>query len=119
MKLHLKKAIHQIISSETGEVITEYGTFISQKEKERNVQYAKKHEESEYIKNEFGKFIWFLFHANKILDYGISSSDLTKIIFLATFIDYNNAILKNGKSPATKYDIKNLLALDYKYFNTF
>ena len=55
MKLHLKKAIHQIISSETGEVITEYGTFISQKEKERNVQYAKKHEESEYIKNEFGK----------------------------------------------------------------
>lgn len=43
--------------------------------------------------DELGNFVWLLYNINEALDIGLSSASLTRIIYLATFMNYDNFLV--------------------------
>ena len=58
----------------------------------------------------YGTFVWFLYNASQVLQLGISNEDLTKLIFISTYISYNNnRLMLDDKHCMEKSDMQSLL----------
>jgi len=57
-----------------------------------------------------------------MLDIGIKPDELTKLIFISTYMDYENKLMFNKKIPMTKKNMNDLLNLStgnyYEFYNT-
>lgn len=69
---------------------------------------------------EYGTFVWFLYNADKVLELGISNEDLTKLIFISTYLDYkNNRLMSDENSCMTKKEMQKLLKVSEVTFWRF
>lgn len=67
-----------------------------------------------------GDFVMLLYSVNEALDYGISPSNLTRLIYLSTFTSYNNNRLELSDSEIiTKSVMEKLLMINTDTFNKF
>lgn len=112
------------IDEETGETISQRTVTSAQKEvHEKYVQKqiaieAQKTEEGK-IRKKYGAFVWLLYNSNEVLNLGIKPEDLTKLIYLSTYMDYDNSLMKDDDTPITKTDMMSLLKVSENTFYKF
>lgn len=77
-----------------------------------SIGHARADEYNEIIQTELGGFNFMIYYDKALLtyEYGINRADLTKVLFLASFMDYSNTLVLNyGRGteniPMTKKDI--------------
>lgn len=95
---------------------------------EQNKAIRRKDELGQYASG-LGGFIELMYISNELLfnDIGIDRSNISRLIYLATYIDYNNreenVLVKHGKNNKleylTKKDIKDIMGLSDATFNRF
>lgn len=97
-----------------------------QAEKERR-QKAKEYFENiacktayyKYINSLKGDFVMLLYNMNEALDYGVSHSNLTRLIYLSTYLSYNNNRLEIADSVMTKKSMEQIMRISYRAFESF
>lgn len=105
----------KIVSLETGEVLEESGIFIPdyQKKEVKRKRTAKKEQEDQ------GGFIWMKYEVGKIdKTHWNRRADLTRLIMLATYLNYDNVLTYN-KQPMTKSKMMEVLKLPQRTFFRF
>lgn len=95
---------------------------------EQNKAIKRKDDLGSYA-SELGGFIHMMYINNELLfnDVGIDRSNISRLIYLATYIDYNdreeNVLVKHGQNNKieylTKKDIKEIMGLSKTTFNDF
>lgn len=92
------------------------GAKAYKKVKENNDKMSK-------LTNELGGFYFMLYYDNKLFDGCIDEKHICRLIYLATFLDYdsNRLVERQGRSNVTltEKDIKAKLGLDKKTYKTF
>lgn len=122
-----------LIDRETGEFKEECLVY-SQKEmadkemaeKERRLK-AKEYFENvacktayhKYINSLKGDFVMLLYNMNEALDYGISHSNLTRLIYLSTFTSYNNNRLEIADDVMTMKSMEQIMHISPRAFELF
>lgn len=111
-----------IINKETGEILQE-GVFKNYETIKKQKEFLERKEEKEFIINEkykeYGNFIWILYNISTDYDLSISPSDLTRLMFISTYLTYDNSLKFDNKKDINKNNINTLLKLsdrEYKYF---
>lgn len=107
-----------LTDKETGEYLgtIPHGTkMYTPEQQKRNRNYYKRKEEEELRKKhmklatkKYGGFTWFFYKLWQSCDLGISPSNLTRLIYLSTFINFQNKLEYNGK-PMTRAKMIELL----------
>ena len=102
--------------------------IIKKNSDEQNKAIKRKDDLGSYA-SELGGFIHMLIINNELLfnNVGIDRSNISRLIYLATYIDYNdreeNVLVKHGKNNTleylTKKDIKEIMGLSKTTFNDF
>lgn len=89
------KAKKILINEHTGEILEEIpGVFIPQAQAKIYQRYQK-------IKEEFreqGEFVWLLYKKAEELSLDIAPANLTRLIYLSTFMNYNNRLVSDSKN---------------------
>lgn len=129
-----KKDLVFRVDGETGEILSQFeigdGESLTSSEKlhKRKIFMEKKNdfENLKEVSDELGGFCFLYYKKSEILykEEGISKSNISRLIYLATFIDYETNEIVDYKSNGKKYslglkDIKALLKLSEKTFNEF
>lgn len=104
------------IDRETGEIISSIWRAEEQdKGWEKKCEAVAEDEGKQYYvkgeRTELGSFIWLLYNVNKALEFGLSPASLTRIIFLATYMNYENYLVYDNqvKVKATRlYSLLNI-----------
>lgn len=65
-----------------------------------------------------GAFVWLIYHSEQVLDLGITPDQLTKLIYISTFIDYDNK-LKVNSIAMRKIDMQKILDISERTFKSF
>lgn len=112
----------------TGEFYQEipYGScIVTPAQQKRNKEYYKRQDEIEerkhrveISKGDYGSFTWFFYKLWEPCDLNISPSSLTRIIYLSTYINYDNVLTYYGK-PMTRNEMIELLGLSEREFIYF
>lgn len=61
--------------------------------------------------SEFGNFVWLLYNINEVLNIGVDSASLTRIIYLATYMNYNNYLVYDNGAKIKSSKIGDLLQI--------
>lgn len=114
-----------VVDNKTGELLEEV-VYYTNEERERYRQYLEQKKEYEYkgamINSEYNKhgcFTWLIYHSQQVLDLGITPDQLTKLIYLSTFIDYNNRLMIDKDKHMTREDMQEVLKVRERTFKTF
>lgn len=99
--------------------------FQTPAEQERNKKYQRMviaDEEKKWriakSKDKYGSFTWFFYKILKPRDLNIDPSNLTRLMFLSTYIDYNNVLTFN-KKPMTRSEMIDVLNISEREFINF
>lgn len=110
---------------ETGEVF-ENADLRTQEERESYKKYLEVKKEYELKGAEInekykkhGAFVWFIYHSNQVLDLGITPDQLTKLIYLSTYLNYSNRLMVKKDKHMTKPQMKEILNVSERTFKTF
>ena len=106
-----------IVDSDTGEVLREmeYGDHIRTKTQDEHFQ-NEKHRRN--LKNEYGNFVFLVFQYGEELLPIIKEANLTRLIYLATYCNYENE-LKIGYKSMNKKMMKKIMKLSENVFYGF
>lgn len=112
-----------IIDNDTGENISDqYALLMTQEEKESWTQKRKEREEKYYKRlkqNERGYFVMMRYEINKCLDLGLSAPNVTRLMYLATFMDYQNFLRNTNNWFMTKEEMRKVMSLKADTFQKF
>ena len=114
-----------IVDLETGEaflnvtVTTErdrqnYKKFLEAKQK---YEFQGAEIQKQYKK--YGSFVWFLYNAGQVLDLGIQPDELTKLIYISTYMGYNNRLMVSEDESMTKKQMREILRVSEDTFHKF
>lgn len=114
-----------IVDLETGEaflnvtVTTErdrqnYKKFLESKQK---YEFQGAEIQKQYKK--YGSFVWFLYNAGQVLDLGIQPDELTKLIYISTYMGYNNRLMVSEDESMTKKQMREILRVSEDTFHKF
>lgn len=114
-----------IVDLETGEaflnvtVTTErdrqnYKKFLDAKQK---YEFQGAEIQKQYKK--YGSFVWFLYNAGQVLDLGIQPDELTKLIYISTYMGYNNRLMVSEDESMTKKQMREILRVSEDTFHKF
>lgn len=113
------------VDEETGEVISQRERTSAQKEAyDKHIQRkqaldAQKITENK-VRKEYGAFVWLLYNSNEVLDLGVRPEDVTKLIYLSTYMDYQNRLVDdNDETPMDKEEMMTLLRTSRNTFAKF
>jgi hypothetical protein len=123
-----KEVVKKLVDLDTGELIEIYEgdklkvTRVQQKDAiKKSFETKETNKDMEEWNNELGGFVFVLFkYANKLIEQheDISSDDITKLFYLATYVDYDGYLVYN-ESFMTRNDMRILLKLTRKPFDMF
>ena len=112
------------IDSTTGEILSQ--TIITSEQKRaRQANYEKKKqkdaedEEIKQMRKRYGIFVWLLYNTNKVLDWGIKDEDITKLIFISTYMNYDNRLMISENEVMTARSMQELLKVSDRTFERF
>lgn len=112
-----------IISNSTGEDVTEqYALLMTQDEKERKDKQQKERDKKTYkrlCQNERGYFTMMLYEMKKALELGVSHPNVTRLMYLATYMDYDNILRAGNNTLMTKRSMQKCLRLKDDTFRNF
>jgi len=124
----MNKGIAQFIDLDTGEVIDGSRVYNYQtvENRQKQIDYIKqkteskrKFKESRKYTKEYGNFIWNIYNINQQNFTGAKASDITRLMFLSTYLNYDGYLMFDNGKPVTKKNMNSLLKLSkssYKYF---
>lgn len=123
-----KKVIKQLVDIETGELIEikdgDRLKIITQKQADVIQKSYKNKELNKDMKlwnKELGGFIFVLFkYSNEIFKHceEITQSDIAKLFYIATFVDYDGCLIYNNNYVKRK-NLQQILEINRKHFDTF
>lgn len=118
----------ELIDKNTGEIITVYEGDSLRIIREQQKEAIKLSKETKQLNNEIsewneelGGFVFVLFrYCNKLLEEHkqIKPEDITKLFYLATFVDYEGYLVYNN-NYMTRADMQKILGLSVNPFDTF
>lgn len=106
---------------ETGEISPFFGRVYTQDQ----IEAYEKIKANEPHQRKYEEFIWILFHYGEKLFPNVDKASLTRLIFIATFIDKSKESTENrltdnrGKDFFTKKEVKQVLKLSDTCFDSF
>lgn len=113
------------IDAETGEVYEEADLRTKeQKEQykkilEKKKEYELKHAHIDANYKKYGTFVWFIYHSQQVLDLGITPDQLTKLIYLSTYLNYKNRLMIDKDNHMTRTDMQEILRVSERTFKSF
>ena len=114
-----------VIDVETGELITGV-TVTTEKDRQNYKKYLEAKAKYEFQGAEiqkkykkYGSFVWLLYNAGQALDLGIQPDELTKLIYISTYMGYNNRLMVSENESMTKKQMKNILRVSEDTFHKF
>ncbi len=112
------------VDEETGEIISQSERTSAQKEAyDKRVQKGRSIEAQKIVegkvRKEYGAFVWLLYNSNEVLDLGIRPEDITKLIYLSTYMDYENRLINKDETPMAKDEMMTLLRASRNTFSKF
>lgn len=106
-----------VIDMETGEIY-ENIQFSTQEDRERYKKYLEIQNQAELKKEEikekykeYGNFVWLLYKVNEALEWGVSPTTLTRLIYISTYMNYKNQLVFSNNNPITKKDLVSILGV--------
>lgn len=104
------------VDRETGEIISQTLRTAEQDEgwkkrctKEAEIEAA--HHFAQKQTNEFGSFVWLLYNISEAFNLGITPANLTRIIYLATYMGYDNYLRHDNNTMIKASEIGRMLKL--------
>ena len=67
----------------------------------------------------YGSFVWLLYNAGQVLDLGIQPDELTKLIYISTYMGYNNRLMVSEDESMTKKQMREILHVSEDTFHKF
>ena len=110
------------IDVDTGEILKT--TIKSEATKESQANYLRDKHDMKKMNYLLGGFIQVMYTSDKLLFNGLlSPAEVSRTLYLATYINYENLLVKKGQHnkdiPMTKKDIYKVLKLNKSAFNSF
>lgn len=68
---------------------------------------------------EYGGFVWLLYNTGEVLDLGLKPADLTRLVFLATYMDYENYLVDSKGEKLVRLNLYHLLGISKGAFSQF
>jgi len=105
-----------VINEDTGEATdSEGGRYYSKKQLE---SYHKKKIRKQ-IQNDYGAFVFLLFNYKQELFPNITPSNLTRLIFISTYLNYDGYLMHDNGTSINKKNMNDLLKLGKTVYNQF
>ena len=114
-----------IVDIETGEallnvtVTTERDRQNYKKILEAKQKYEFQGAEIQKQYKKYGSFVWLLYNAGQVLDLGIQPDELTKLIYISTYMGYNNRLMVSEDESMTKKQMREILRVSEDTFHKF
>ena len=67
----------------------------------------------------YGSFVWLLYNAGQVIDLGIQPDELTKLIYISTYMGYNNRLMVSEDESMTKKQMREILRVSEDTFHKF
>lgn len=112
-------------NAETGEVFEDAELRTKEqreqykKIREKQKEYEFKHAQIDENYKRYGAFVWFIYHSQQVLDLGITPDQLTKLIYLSTYLDYKNRLIIEKDKHMTRTHMQDVLKVSERTFKTF
>lgn len=114
-----------IVDIETGEYITNV-TVTTDRDRQNYKKYLESKAEYEFKGSEiqkkykqYGSFVWLLYNAGQVLELGIQPDEITKLIYISTYMGYHNRLMVSDDESMTKKQMKELLRVSDDTFHRF
>lgn len=116
------------VNPKTGEVYESKGVGYLQTEEERQkrrefYQKLKERQEQAQIINEkykeYGNFVWNVYGLNQLNFENLHASDVTRLMFLSTYLNYDGYLMFNNRNPLDKKNMLTLLNISQSEFKRF
>ena len=114
-----------IVDIETGEALTNV-TVTTERDRQnyKKVLEAKQKYELQGVEiqkqyKKYGSFVWLLYNACQVLDLGIQPDELTKLIYISTYMGYNNRLMVSEDESMTKKQMREILRVSEDTFHKF
>lgn len=106
-----------MINAETGEVIENVTKVETESKEKANKIFKEMSLEKQEINNLLGNFIFKReTKQTQKIDNSLSNQDLSKLMYIITFIDYNNKIVFDEGKSMKKSDIKEMIGISNRIF---
>lgn len=114
-----------IVDLETGEAFLNV-TVTTERDKQNYKKFLEAKQKYEFQGAEiqkqykkYGSFVWFLYNAGQVLDLGIQPDELTKLIYISTYMGYNNRLMVSEDESMTKKQMREILRVSEDTFHKF
>lgn len=114
-----------IVDLETGEAFLNV-TVTTERDKQNYKKFLESKQKYEFQGAEiqkqykkYGSFVWFLYNAGQVLDLGIQPDELTKLIYISTYMGYNNRLMVSEDESMTKNQMREILRVSEDTFHKF
>lgn len=111
--------------TDDGEVVSVAVSY-TQEELESYKQWKEAQEEAvakkQYIKDlnrENGDFVFLIYNISEALAFGVQPATLTRLIYLSTYMDYNNKLKLTDVTSMQQKDIKDVLKISQSTYERF
>lgn len=112
-----------ILCNSTGEDITkQIALLMTQEEKKKKDDERKEKDKIVYkrlCQNERGYFTMMLYEMKRALELGVSNPNVTRLMYLATYMDYDNLLRAGNNTLMTKKSMQKCLKLKEDTFRNF
>lgn len=114
-----------IVDLETGEAFLNV-TVTTERDKQNYKKFLEAKQKYEFQGAEiqkqykkYGSFVWFLYNAGQVLDLGVQPDELTKLIYISTYMGYNNRLMVSEDESMTKKQMREILRVSEDTFHKF
>jgi len=117
------------VNPNTGEVMDYDGKTVyiqTLEERKRTKEYFKKQKEKEKKAQqineqykEYGNFVWSVYNINQQLFANIKPSNITRLMYISTYLNYKGYLMYNQRTVMTKKNMSELLRLSDRGFIYF
>lgn len=91
--------------------------YKKRKEAEQEFEWRRLH--IQRLNDEAGDFVFLLYNINEALAFGVQPATLTRLIYLSTYMDYNNRLCLSRVTSMTQQDIKKVLKVSQSTYERF
>jgi hypothetical protein len=113
-----QEATKALIDLKTGSIITTINQGDSIRRKEQDDYYRLKQQQTE-LQKDYGPFTWLLYTMKEDLNFNISDANLTRLIYLSTFLHYKGYLVDNQGHSICKGICKEILSVSEYTFCIF